>query len=202
MRSTHAQHASHVRTEPYLLPCRMFDVHTHVPNCCHVSASMPYMRTCINACNECSAHVFVCVCVCLCVCVSAGGNRSPRFISPTPNASSTFAVIMAVESVQPLFTLNVTDDNHDDVELSLTSGQGLDTVKCVGGTDACLLSVSCLITLSCADVLSCMHTDDVLQARSKTYVSGGCHALVTHIPALPCPPHTAVQRCAGMGSAD
>ena len=51
----------------------------------------------------------------------AGGNRSPRFIAPTPPAGATFTGIFAVARL--LFTLNMTDDNHNDIQLSLTSSQ-------------------------------------------------------------------------------
>lgn len=61
----------------------------------------------------------------------AGGNRSPKFIAPTPAAGTVYRGVMAVP--RHMFTLNMTDDNHDEILLSLRSAQG-SSVSCQPAT--------------------------------------------------------------------
>ena len=65
----------------------------------------------------------------------AGGNRSPRFIHPTPASGTTMSAVMAL--TRTLLTLNVTDDNHDDIMLKLTSSQNEEgpAMRCLSAED-------------------------------------------------------------------
>jgi len=51
----------------------------------------------------------------------AGGNRSPRFIAPSPPAGALFVGLMGVP--RKIFTLNITDDNLDSFTLNLLTPQ-------------------------------------------------------------------------------
>ena len=57
----------------------------------------------------------------------AGGNRSPRFIAPSPPGGASFAGVMALP--RKLFTLNLTDDNHHSIVLTLNTPQG-NSISC------------------------------------------------------------------------